>query len=97
MTAPAGSLDSLAKRAKRLRMTWLVLLGFNVVMLVITVPPLIRGDKDAYLHQHARLVAGTVSGIFLCVGSLVARPSVKAALIALTWVSIGVSVWLASR
>ena len=96
----AGQAESIgvppSRLERRLRVFWLLLLAFNIVMLVVTLPPLVRGEKDAYFHQHARLVAGAVSGILLS-ATFLTRSTVKTAFFVAACASIGTSVWLAFR
>jgi hypothetical protein len=75
---------------------WWALLAFNVVMLIVTVPPLLRGEADAYHNQHARLVAGTVSGLLLVLSALV-RPPGNVILLVTAFLSLGVQYFLAFK
>ena len=83
------------KRERRLRAFWWLLLGLNVVVLIMALPPLLRGDEEQYLNQHARVVAGAVSGMMLCAVFL-SREVLKLWFMAASVVAIVVSVWLAS-
>ena len=91
-TVAAGT----SRRAWLQRVFWLLLIGLNLIVLAMALPPLLRGDRDSYLNQHARLVAGAVTGLMLCGGFLVRRRWQAVLLMVGAFVSLGVSASLAS-
>lgn len=93
---PESIVGSLSRIDRRHRVFWFLLLAFYAAMLVVTIPSFIRGERDEYFHQHARLVAGAVAGLLLSIG-LLTRSAVRTVFFIATWVSLGADIWLAFR
>ena len=91
---PGLALTATSSIDKWLRRVWLALFAFNAVMVIVTVPPLLRGAVDSYHNEHARLVVGFLSGLLLTSGPLVRAPFRWMLLVA-AFLSVGFSFFLA--
>ena len=89
MTEPASIARAPLNANGRLRYVWLALVAFNIVMLIVTVIPLLRGEADTYHDEHARLVTGALTGLLLASSFLVRMP-MKWILIAAAFLCLGV-------
>ena len=89
MTEPASIAPTPLNASGRLRYLFLALVAFNIVMLIVTVIPLLRGEANTYHNQHARLVTGALTGLLLA-SSFLVRVRVKWILIAAAFLCLGV-------
>ena len=96
MAEPTSIAQTPSRAGRRLRHVWLALLAFNIVMLIVTIPPLLRGEADAYHNEHARSVVGALSGLLLASSYLV-RPPRSLILLAAAFLSLVVQYYLAFR
>jgi hypothetical protein len=96
MAEQTSNAPTLSRTGRILRRVWLTLLAFNLVMLIVTIPPLLRGEPDAYHNQHARSVASAVSGLLL-VSTFLVRPPKNWVLLVAAFLSLGVQFVLAFR
>lgn len=93
MTEPPNIAQTPLSAGVSLRYVWLALLAFNMVMLIVTAIPLLRGEAEAYHNQHARLVTGFLSGLLLASSFLVRLP-MKWILVAAAFLCIAVQYFL---
>ena len=77
----------------RLRLVWLALLTFNVLLLLYALFTLFRADAGGSTHEHLVSVVGSFSGIFLCSAGVAKSMRLKWWLLGAAFVSIGVSFW----
>lgn len=51
---------------KFLRVFFIFLFAFNLILLALELPPFLHGEPDTYYNQHSRSVVGTIGQLLLC-------------------------------
>ena len=83
---------------KRFRSYFTVgLVIFNVVLLLVVLSDMLRGEADSYHNQHARLLAGAISGMLLSLGFLAKSFTAKGWLLAAAVASLSIGIVLTVR
>ena len=49
-----------------LRVFFICLVVFNLVLLALSLPPFLHGEPDTYHNEHSRSVVGSISQLLLC-------------------------------
>ena len=96
MTEPPIIARTPLNASGRFRYLWLALVALNVVTLIVTVIPLLRGEADSYHNQHARLVTGALTGLLIA-SSFLARLRVNWIQLAARFHCLGVQCFLMYR
>lgn len=60
----------LERLSQRLRVVFICLVVFNLVLLAFSLPPFFHGEPDTYHNEHLLSVVGSIGQIFLCLGQV---------------------------
>jgi hypothetical protein len=53
-----------------MRVLFICLVVFNLVLLAFSLPPFLHGEPDTYHNEHSRSVVGSISQVLLCLGQV---------------------------